>query len=218
MHLLIWKVIHSFNKCLPETHSVWSPIKILGIYQWRTLPKSLPSWGVCFSGKEKKYTIFSKYGKWQSWAGETHRLKVTQGGGGHHWKGNNGQRPEGQMEGKRLTGRGKTQNQDLRTRACELCSKTSKEARVVEASKANKSKGKARESSTSHSLPHSQSPLWLSPTYSLGNHDIYHNPTPLGWGWQNIQVMLVGMQSGEIPLESCRAVFENVKIQIYHET
>ena len=115
------------------------------------------------------------------------------------------------MEGKSLTGRGKTQNKDLRTRACELCSKTSKEARVVEASKANKSKGKARESSTSHCLPHSQSPLWLSPTYSLGNHDIYHNPTPLGWGWQNIQVMLVGMESGEIPLESCRAIFENVK-------
>lgn len=81
-----------------------------------------------------------------------------------------------------LTGRGKTHNKDLRTRACELCSKTSQEARVGEATKANKKREGAGEVSTSHCLPHSQAPLRLSPTYFLGNHGIYHNPPPLGWG------------------------------------
>ena len=44
-----------------------------------------------------------------------------------------GQRFEGQTEGKSLPGTGKTQNKGPRMRTCEVCSKTSKEARVVEA-------------------------------------------------------------------------------------
>lgn len=65
MHLLTWKVIYSFfqqifTRNLLCVNKPYQNIRdVISEEYW---PKSLPSWSLCFSGKEKKY--FSKYGKW----------------------------------------------------------------------------------------------------------------------------------------------------------